>query len=665
MTGIIQEISFDGSYLAMTIKGKEKIMTSYYAKTEEELMLLKKELSLGDTILLKGAFITPNTTKNFNSFSYQKYLKQKKIFYCMQVESITRIKKNQNILLKIRMRIKMHIDSFDEAASYINTFVLGNTDQVEQEVYENFQKIGISHLFALSGTQITFLADLIQKILKKTKRTEIQRFLITFLILILYYQVIDPCAAIDRALVFYFFFSLNKIFYFHISPFYLILLSLAVLFFWHPNYIFDIGFQYATVISIGLILYSQVKKKEHRKITELFFVSGISFFCSIPISLYHFHAINPMSIIYNLFYVPYINFLVFPLAMLTLVFPFLSPVLNILTSFLENSVSLAANFSFGTFLFPRIPLIFYFLYGIFFFLLLGLKKKKIWIFLFSLLLFFHYVIPRFTLGDRMYMLDVGQGDSFLVVSEGKSMLIDTGGVLTYEKEDWEKGKEKTGGGKYIISFLSSLGISKLDFLVLTHGDADHVKEALTLLKEIPIKKIYYNEGEISSLEKEIITLGKEKKTKTEVLHQDEILSLGQFTFQALSRDLKEENASSLILLGQIDNYNLLFMGDASKKSEQEMLQEYDLPEIDILKIGHHGSRTSSSKEFVKKIKPKVGLISAGKQNRFHHPHPEVVEEYEKQGTLLFSTIEDGMVEIDFSHQKIRTYQGKELPFAKK
>lgn len=659
--GYITEMNFDGAKLSMTIKGKEPFIASYYAKTEEERKKLQQELSLGDTVLLTGTLNHPHTTKNFNSFSYQEYLARNQIFYFFQADSITRVKKNQNILWCIKTKIKNFITSFNQNAKYINTFVLGNQNDVEKEVRSNFQKIGISHLFALSGTQITFLSDLIQKILTKRKKSDLQKLIITQSILLSYYLVIDPCAAIDRALVFQFFFSVNKTYDFHISPFQLILLSLSVLFLWHPNYIFDIGFQYATVISVGLILYS-TKKKQHSKIAELFFVSLLSFLFSIPISLYHFSKINPLSILYNLFYVPYINFLVFPLSIITLCLPFCSPLLSFFTTFLEKSVSLLAKIPFGELVFAKAPLILYLFYAFLIaFLLLG-KKKKLWFLLLLLTLGCHFIAPKIVQEDRLFMIDVGQGDSFLIQSEGKTLLIDTGGKMEYVKEDWQKGKEKTKSGTYTISFLSSLGITKLDYLLITHGDADHAKEAITLIDQIPIGKIYYNEGKINSLEKEILKEAKQKKIDFEQLKQNQILKLGNFTFQVLSKDLEEENDSSIILYGERGENTLLFMGDASIKSEQELLKTYTLKEIDFLKIGHHGSRTSSSESFLAQIKPKVGLISAGVDNSFNHPHQDVVKRYQQYGTTLFSTITDGMVEINFTTRKIKTYMGKQLSF---
>ena len=248
------------------------------------------------------------------------------------------------------------------------------------------------------------------------------------------------------------------------------------------------------------------------------------------------------------------------------------------------------------------------------------------------------------------MIDVGQGDSFLITSNNKSMLIDTGGVMSYYTEEWMQ-YEKTSSGVYLVNFLKTLGITKLDYLVLTHGDYDHAGEALTIMDEIEVKNVFFNGNELNTLEKKIWKSSSNHYKLTE----GDSFNLGNFNFLVISNTYPDENDSSLVLYSTIYDKRLLFMGDASIKSEEYILDNYDISDIAILKVGHHGSRTSSSEEFIDKVNPTYALISAGVDNKFNHPHKEVIERLEENGSIIYNTQINGMVMFDFTHDKIKTY----------
>ena len=139
------------------------------------------------------------------------------------------------------------------------------------------------------------------------------------------------------------------------------------------------------------------------------------------------------------------------------------------------------------------------------------------------------------------------------------------------------------------------------------------------------------------------------------LREGDSFTLGNFNFLVISNTYTDENDSSLVLYSTIDNKKLLFMGDASIKSEKYILDNCNLSDITILKVGHHGSRTSSSEEFIENVNPTYALISAGVDNKFNHPHEEIIERLEENGSIIFNTQEDGMVMFDFTNNKIKTY----------
>ena len=645
--GVLESIKYQGNKMTLTLKTKEKLIATYYFDTEEELNKTKKELSLGDTLTLEGELTKPISSKNFYGFSYPTYLKYQKIFYIMKVSDFSIKTKNSNILNSIRNTVRSSINN-DKVGSYIRVFFLGDDTSFDTTLEEKFRNLGISHLFALSGTQISFLISIITL---RRNSFNLKNLVFVICVLISYYLIIDDCAAIDRALIFSLVFSINKTFNLNILPLFLILLSLSILVFLNPYYIYDVGFQYSTVISCTLILYMN-NKKNRGKIVDLLEVSWVSFLVSLPISLYHFSYINPFSILYNLFYVPFINVIIFPLSMICFFLPYLSFILEFFIGVFESSVSFLSSINIGHITLARFNLFYYLLYYVLIFSYLFIKvKKQIFLLLILLMVIIHFYYPKIFPKDVLYMIDVGQGDSFLITSNNKNMLIDTGGVMSYYTEEWMQ-YEKENGGTYLVTFLNQLGITRLDYLVLTHGDYDHAGEALTIMGKIDVKTVFFNGNDLNTLEKKIW----DNSSNHYKLTEGDSFSLGNFSFLVISNIYSDENDSSLVLYSSIYDKKILFMGDASIKSEEYVLNNYNFEDITILKVGHHGSRTSSSEEFIRMINPTYALISAGVNNRFNHPHREVVKRLDDNGTIIFNTQINGMIMFDFTNDKIKTYR---------
>ena len=250
----------------------------------------------------------------------------------------------------------------------------------------------------------------------------------------------------------------------------------------------------------------------------------------------------------------------------------------------------------------------------------------------------HYLIPYLDTSDYIQMIDVKQGDSFLISLHHQTVLIDTGGLY----------QEGTLFYHTLSPTLKSLGITKLQALVLSHGDKDHMGEALTLVNHYKVEKVIFNCGEYNDLETELIKILKRKKIKYDTCIQE--LKINNHPFLFLNtKDYDNENENSNVIYTEIGKYRFLFMGDAGIPKEKDLLKEYNLPEIDVLKVGHHGSKTCSSKDFIQKINLKYSLISAGKDNKFNHPHEEVLNvlKYSK----IYRTDEDGSVIFKIKNNK--------------
>ena len=205
----------------------------------------------------------------------------------------------------------------------------------------------------------------------------------------------------------------------------------------------------------------------------------------------------------------------------------------------------------------------------------------------------------------------------------------------------------------IIPYLKANGIRKIDNLILTHGDFDHMGEAINLVNNIKVEKVIFNCGEFNELEQDLIKVLEKKNIKYYSCIKE--LSIDKYKLKFLNtKDYDNENDNSSVIYFNYNNYKFLFMGDAGIDKEKDILEKYNLKDIDFLKVGHHGSNTSSSEEFINSINPKYSLISVGKNNRYGHPKESVLDTL--KNSKIYRTDLDGSIEIKLNKNgyKIRT-----------
>ncbi len=263
--------------------------------------------------------------------------------------------------------------------------------------------------------------------------------------------------------------------------------------------------------------------------------------------------------------------------------------------------------------------------------------KYIYIFIFVLLLHYNYNF----LFRSIYIIsfDVGQGDSTLIHINDNNILIDTGGVINKYISD-----------NITIPVLKSFGIRKLNYLVTTHGDFDHMGEAINLVNNFKVEKVIFNCGEFNDLEKELIKVLDKKHIQYYSCIKELNIDKNKLYFLQ-TKDHDNENDNSNVIYTELNGYKFMFMGDASITTEKEILDKYNLSDIDVLKVGHHGSKTSSSKEFIDEIEPKYSVISVGKNNRYGHPNKEVLDNL--KDTKIYRTDVNGSIMIKINKNKLK------------
>ncbi|WP_274308076.1 MBL fold metallo-hydrolase [Solibacillus daqui] len=235
----------------------------------------------------------------------------------------------------------------------------------------------------------------------------------------------------------------------------------------------------------------------------------------------------------------------------------------------------------------------------------------------------------------VHFIDVGQGDSIFIKSpSGKTMLID-GGVK--------------GAGKTVVDYLHSQGVTKLDYVVATHPDADHIGGLIAVLNSISIKE-FIDSGKVhtSQTYEEMLTLIHNKNIRYTVPTTGDTIALDSVVnvdVLASDENAADNNDASIVLRVAYQQISFLLMGDADHGIEQQLLNSGVDVEATILKAGHHGSNTSSSAQFIKEVNPLATILSYGQDNKYGHPHAEVVDTLKQAGSDLYGTAESGTIVV--------------------
>ena len=615
LIGKIINITHSSDKTDLIIKSKEKIKVTYYGNIDYKL---------GDYIKVNGNLTKPYNNTIFNLFNYNKYLLSNKIYYILKADNIIKIKDNKNILYEIKNNIYERIDKL-KSKDYVKTFILGDKQDLSDEILSSYQQNGVSHLLAISGMHISLLVVILSKILKKFKYS----YFIISIFLIFYAFLTNFTPSVLRAVFLYVFKKIDKK--------NLILLIASFMLFYNPYYIYNVGFLFSFVISFYLIYFGNLTNKFNNYFVKLFITSIICFIASIPIMINNFYYINIMSPLINVLFVPFISLIIFPLSLLTLIFPILDNILLFLLNIMESLTLLCNNFNINLIM-AKIP---FYLFIIYYIIITFIFIKPKYFYVLIIILVIHNNIKYFNKNSYLTILDVGQGDSILLEIKDKNILIDTGGNMF---SDYNIAQNK------LIPYFKSLGIKKLNYLILTHGDYDHMGNAKYIIENFKVEKVIFNCGEFNELETDLIKVLDEKKIPYYSCIKELNIDNNKLYFLQ-TKEYDNENDNSNVIYTELSGYNFMFMGDASSTTEKEIIDKYNLPDIDVLKVGHHGSRTSSSIEFINEINPEYSIISVGKNNRYEHPNKEVLDALEE--SKIYRTDQNGSIMFKINNNKLK------------
>lgn len=594
--------------------------------------------------------IKPSSIKGAPAYFTIKTLKTAQCFK-RKPNLMNRIEYYKNIATERIMNSNIH------GKRTIIALITGQTQFLDHNYREIIRSLGISHLYAISGTHVGIFTFLLNNLLK---RMPIPRFIVKLTLLIilpvfLIFTGYSPSA--ERAV---FMTMLGLVFskWLHIASLHLLLVTYLLLSFFEPQLHYHIGFQFSFTICF-LLIFLQKCYIHLSFIKVLFITSFLSTIGTLAISYHHLNEFQWLGLITNVFFIPLYCTLILPFAFCTVLFSVMAPQLLFLFEvpfYILFHLEQCLIFIFNPmtaihFFIPHAGEVGYFIFVVFMFILMLLCKYNRYFLALSMMFVLIYMSSIFMTHhvNRMTVIDVGQGDSILFESQnGKKLMIDTGG-----KNERLKAFNSTYNisEKRILPLFKKRGIRTIDYLVLTHDHQDHIGELKHLVDAIKIKQIIINPNKFDKEKlKTIIQLSNERDIKVQSYLNQHQIQLGEFTFKFYNTDIQnsdDPNEHSIVTLASFNNIDTLLMGDATELNEKQLLSKYSLPTIELLKVGHHGSKTSSSENFLRTIHPKVALISSGQNNIYHLPHPEIIKRLNSLDIKTYNTSKNSHISIIF------------------
>lgn len=666
------EYKINGQKLRGFVKTEtaEKLYVVYTFSSEEEKSFYETMSLTGRTYLVQGELIAPLPPAHAYAFSMEKYLISKGARGIYEVSTWTFIEEKKSIrsfLAKQRHSMKKHIEkTFPKSlVAEAQALLIGLQDQVDHDLQRAYQKLGITHIFAISGLHVAFVSWLFfEGLLCMGVRKEIAT-LVLLIILPIYGVIAGGAPSVWRAVSVVELIMLMRYFRWHESIDDALAISFICFVLLEPGVIYQVGFQLSYLATVSLVYSVVIFRRFTNWLIRSFFITFVCQLLVYPLLLHHFYEISISSFLANIIFVPLFSFVILPFNMTLFVITILSkPVAKALFNVYEPFRILLAKFilylqdlpfqlwSPGK---PAIWLIcvalISVLAGLYFIEIKQYGKFAVVIFIPALCIHF---LPMLFSETKLTFLNVGQGDCTVIELPFRRAVyvIDSGGLLRFEQQDLWKMSESPYevGRQVIVPFLKGKGIRNIDIFIATHADADHVEGAEEILQEINMREIHLTPGSMDKpVMRDLLMEAKKKKVPVKEKMKGTAWRIGNTSFRYLwPRDtLYEGNDDSIVLYMQQGSFRALLTGDLEEHGEKELLHLYNkqLANMTLLKAGHHGSKTSSIEPFVELLRPELTIFSAGLNNRYRHPHEEIVERFTSRHLSTLTTGIDGTIEV--------------------
>lgn len=666
-------------------KCNNKHLLLYVSKSEN-----MKQYNCGDEIVFGGEISVPEGARNYMGFNYKEHLKKRNIYGTIRTNQnkIQVIKKNSNIIYSIQDSIVNKVKQIlpKRTEGLFLGILLGKTEDIQEDDLEYFRKSSLAHILCVSGAHINYIILGITYLLNKIETHRNIKYVLTMGVLIFFMAVTGFSSSVIRSVVMASMLLISKIFYRKVDIINSICISLLCIIIPNPFKLLDVGVLLSYGGTIGIIVFNKpVENKLNKFLIDnkiLKFINQSLSVCIsaqiviLPISMYFFNNINCMFFISNILAGPifgaivifgacniFISYINIEIAKILAVFTDL--LLEVLIAISKFSTYIP--FSNIVVVTPHISTIIVYFIIIFAiryivslyksnanFTIKKLLKKinmykeiiknkanmsKIIKCIFAVVIF-AILLKQLPHDLNVHFIDVGQGDSCLIItSQNKRILIDGGGDSNYDV-----------GKNILLPYLLDRGIATVDYIIVSHFDSDHCDGLNAVVENIKVKNIIISKQcEISEEYVKLISLANRKNVNIIICKTNDNIKIDKYTNIEIlyaSESAKDLNNGSIVCKLRYKGFSMLFTGDIEEVTENEIVKKYIKStklQADVLKVAHHGSKTSTTSNFLELVKPKIALIGVGEDNTFGHPNVAVIKRLQDIGAKIYRTDEEGEI----------------------
>lgn len=652
----IQEKEYKKVCIAKIVRNNKKILINI--KMSQDIPSIK----YGDSLYIEGEFKQPEEARNYKGYNYKQYLKTKKIIGTVELEKVKILKSsNGSFIHNIQKYIRDTINGTltDEEGNLLLAILLGDKDKLSEDIQESFKTSNLSHMLAVSGAHVSYIILGLTYVLQNSIIGKKNGKIVCIIFLLVFMAITNFTPSVTRTCIMAVLTLFSGIIYRKSDVYTNISVAALITLIFNPYSLLDLGFQLSYGGTIGIIIFIkriQEKKSNSKVINYIKQMALVSIYANIiiiPIMMYHSNTVSLTFIISNIMASPILGIIVITGFLFIITSITVKPLTRLIAIFIKPILSILIKISqiCSKLPFSNILVVTPYMFNVISYyaiILYCIKSKKnnkckIIICLLIVLILINFIIYIFPQKLRIFFIDVGQGDSTLIITpDKKTVLIDGGGSDSFDV-----------GEKVLLPYLLDRRILKVDYVLISHFDTDHCGGILTIMEKVKVKNIIISEqAEHSENYERFKKLMIHKKIRLIEVKKGDKIKIGRYSeFKILfptSRLLSENplNNNSIVAQFNYNNFKMLFTGDIEKLAEQQILKT-EKAEIraDILKVAHHGSKTSSIPEFIKAVKPKIALIGVGKNNTFGHPNQQTIKNLENIKCRIYRTDLQGEIII--------------------
>jgi len=663
-------------------KLENNILCNISLKDKSKLLALFDVIGIGNRVKIKGVLRKGRGERNPGEFDYYKYLQSKNISALFNVYNASDFSFTNrevdivaNTILSVRKSISKLIGKYHnkQTGALLKGLLLADRSEIDFRTKESFINSGVIHVLAVSGLHVGFIVLIFSFLFSRVP--PFPRIVFTLMGLVAFLIITNSPPSVFRATIMIFVMLLIFLSNRDYNSINALAIAALILLLINPSDLFNPGFQlsFSAVLSI-LIIYpilSQKIKTKNKVLRYLLLFTAVSFSAQIgtlPFTLIYFNKLSVISILTNLFVIPLIGVIV-GLAVVTLTVSISSSTVALyfassnmlITDLMLSVIGIAGKYEYSHLFISNFSILDGILFYLFLFVVLLSSKmfQSIKAFLLLLILvgfnlFFYLSLDNKELFPKnefsLMLVDIGQGDGILLkFPNGETALIDAGNAsFAFDN-----------GERVIRPLLKRLGISKIDYGFITHVDSDHYKGFISLISNGLIKRIFKPRID-TTLSKDVnLEYIISKSGSPLEYYSKSKMDFGNLSFyilndttNAIYNKLDMNNRSGIFKI-VYGNNSFLLTGDAEYAAERFLIKEYGpFLDSDILKVGHHGSKSSSSQKFIDAVTPKIALISVGENNKFNHPSKIVIDRFNNKNVAIYRTDLEGAIILQSDGESI-------------